>query len=88
MTETSAAGRLPDFLVIGAPKCGTHWLHECLREHPEVYLTPGVHEVFFFDRYRLHPVRSIDPHGRRRSERGAGRVERDGAGRGRLPGKR
>jgi Sulfotransferase domain len=51
MTETSAAGRLPDFLVIGAPKCGTHWLNECLREHPEVHLTPAVHEIFFFDRY-------------------------------------
>jgi hypothetical protein len=53
MTETSAAGRLllPDFLVIGAPKCGTHWLNECLREHPQVYLTPDVHEIFFFDRY-------------------------------------
>jgi len=53
MTDTSAAGRLllPDFLVIGAPKCGTHWLNECLREHPQVYLTPDVHEIFFFDRY-------------------------------------
>jgi hypothetical protein len=42
---------LPDFVVIGGPKCGTHWLNECLREHPEVYLTPDVHEIFFFDRY-------------------------------------
>jgi hypothetical protein len=53
MTDLSAASRLilPDFVVIGAPKCGTHWLNECLREHPEVYLTPDVHEIFFFDRY-------------------------------------
>jgi hypothetical protein len=53
MTDLSSAGRLllPDFVVIGAPKCGTHWLNECLREHPEVYLTPDVHEIFFFDRY-------------------------------------
>jgi Sulfotransferase domain len=52
MTDLSS-GRLllPDFVVIGAPKCGTHWLNECLREHPEVYLTPDVHEIFFFDRY-------------------------------------
>lgn len=43
--------RLPDFVVIGGSKCGTHWLNECLREHPDIYLTPDVHEVFFFDRY-------------------------------------
>ncbi len=27
-----------DFLVIGAQKCATTWLHECLREHPELGL--------------------------------------------------
>jgi hypothetical protein len=42
---------LPDFVVIGGSKCGTHWLNECLREHPEVHITPDVHEIFFFDRY-------------------------------------
>jgi len=42
---------LPNFLVIGGSKCGTHWLNECLREHPDVYLTRDVHEIFFFDRY-------------------------------------
>ncbi|HLZ37611.1 MAG TPA: sulfotransferase domain-containing protein [Mycobacteriales bacterium] len=42
---------LPDFVVIGGPKCGTHWLNECLREHPEIDVTPDVHEIFFFDRY-------------------------------------
>ena len=42
---------LPDFVVIGGAKCGTNWLNECLREHPDVYLTPDVHEIFYFDRY-------------------------------------
>jgi hypothetical protein len=42
---------LPDFVVIGGSKSGTVWMNECLREHPDVYLTPDVHEVFFFDRY-------------------------------------
>jgi hypothetical protein len=42
---------LPDFLIIGGSKSGTNWLNECLRDHPEVYLTPDVAEIFFFDRY-------------------------------------
>jgi hypothetical protein len=50
-TVRSRPSELPDFVVIGGSKCGTHWINECLREHPEVYLTPDVHEVFFFDRY-------------------------------------
>jgi hypothetical protein len=37
--------------VIGGSKSGTHWINECLREHPDVYLTREVHELFFFDRY-------------------------------------
>lgn len=38
---------LPTFLGIGAPKCGTTWLAECLREHPDVYV-PEVKEVTYF----------------------------------------
>jgi hypothetical protein len=33
-------GRLPDFLVIGAPKAGTSALHAALRQHPELYMSP------------------------------------------------
>lgn len=43
--------KLPDFAIIGGSKSGTHWLNECLREHPEVFVTRDVHEIFFFDRY-------------------------------------
>ncbi len=39
--------KLPTFLGIGAPKCGTTWLAECLREHPDVYL-PEVKELVYF----------------------------------------
>jgi hypothetical protein len=42
---------LPDFVIIGAHKGGTVWLSDCLREHPDVYMSPDVHEIFFFDRY-------------------------------------
>jgi hypothetical protein len=44
-------GRLPDFIVAGARKCGTTWLHKCLGEHPEIHLPSATKELFFFDRY-------------------------------------
>ncbi len=31
-------GTLPQFLIIGAQKCGTSWLHAGLREHPQVFM--------------------------------------------------
>ena len=37
-----------DFFGIGAARCGTTWLHECLREHPGIYL-PKKKEQHFFD---------------------------------------
>ena len=40
--------RLPDFLIIGAQKCGTTWLAAMLRQHPEVYMPDQ--EVHFFDK--------------------------------------
>lgn len=29
---------LPNFLIVGAPRCGTTYLHRCLAEHPDVYM--------------------------------------------------
>jgi hypothetical protein len=29
-----------DFLVVGAQKCSTSWLYNCLRDHPEMHLPP------------------------------------------------
>ena len=37
----------PDFLIIGAPRAGTSWLWEMLKEHPDIDL-PEVKEPFFF----------------------------------------
>lgn len=45
-------GRLPDFLVIGAQKCGTSWLAEMIARHPEAFVASR--EVHYFnkvDRY-------------------------------------
>ncbi len=50
--KTARRGLGPNFLGIGAPRCGTTWLHRMLREHPQVWLPP-VKEVHYFD--------SIDP---------------------------
>ena len=39
--------RLPDFFLVGHPKCGTTALYEILKRHPEVYM-PAVKEPTFF----------------------------------------
>ncbi len=41
-------GRLPDFLIIGAAKCGTSTLHGYLCRHPEIHMSP-IKEPCFFD---------------------------------------
>ena len=38
----------PDFIVVGAQRAGTTWLHNCLSEHPQVSL-PEEKELHFFD---------------------------------------
>src|ERR1700685_2929196 len=38
---------MPDFLVIGAPKCGTTALHAALSEHPALYMS-AIKEPKFF----------------------------------------
>jgi Sulfotransferase domain len=57
-TETSALtevshGRVPDFFVVGHPKCGTTALYEMLRSHPQIYM-PDLKETRFLAR-ELHP---------------------------------
>jgi len=42
----------PTFLIIGAQKCGTTWLHQHLRTHPDVYM-PAEKELEFFS-YQGH----------------------------------
>jgi hypothetical protein len=40
-------GRLPDFLLIGAPKCGTSALHVALTRHPRLFLAEPKEPKFF-----------------------------------------
>jgi sulfotransferase family protein len=47
------AGRVPDFFIVGHPKCGTTALYEMLRRHPQVFM-PELKETRFFSR-ELHP---------------------------------
>ena len=42
-------GRLPNFLIVGAAKCGTTSLAAWLAGHPDVHVAPEK-EVYFFDR--------------------------------------
>lgn len=39
----------PDFLVVGAEKCGTTWLADMLRQHPQVFIPPEK-EIHYFNR--------------------------------------
>jgi len=40
---------LPDFIGIGAQRCGTTWLYRHMSLHPDVWMPP-VKEIHFFDR--------------------------------------
>ena len=43
----------PNFIVAGAPKAGTTWLYQCLKEHPDIFVsTPK--EVHYFSRDRCY----------------------------------
>lgn len=44
----SAKGRLPNFLIIGAPRCGTTSLSSYLSDHPDVFIATQK-EVHYFD---------------------------------------
>ncbi|KPQ17782.1 MAG: Sulfotransferase domain [Rhodobacteraceae bacterium HLUCCO18] len=53
----------PDFLIIGAEKAGTTWLHDVLRAHPDLFL-PDTKELHFFNRFDSNG-REIDTYARR-----------------------
>ena len=36
------------FLMVGCQRCGSTWLYEALKEHPEIYL-PAEKQTHFFD---------------------------------------
>jgi Sulfotransferase domain len=43
----SFSGTIPDFFVVGHPKCGTTALHQMLKLHPQIYM-PDRKETWFF----------------------------------------
>ena len=45
---------LPDFIGIGAQKCGTTWLDKNLRSHPQVWMPP-IKELHYFDHRMSDP---------------------------------
>jgi hypothetical protein len=47
VTDTSAPERLPDFLIIGAPKAGTTALHAALMQHPQLRLSVPKEPKYF-----------------------------------------
>lgn len=47
-TCCTAPCRLPDFLCIGAQRCGTTWLYRNLLGHPDLWLPP-FKEIHYFD---------------------------------------
>ena len=40
--DPALAGRLPDFIIGGAPRCGTTWLYRALDRHPGIHLAKPV----------------------------------------------
>lgn len=57
----ASVGRIPDFLIVGHPKCGTTALFEMLSVHPEVYLPPRKEPLFFSE--ELHEFTPPRPGG-------------------------
>lgn len=73
--------RFPDFLIIGAQKAGTTWLHRNLQAHPQVWM-PKEKELHYFDeklgattslRSKLRGKRAMDERWRRQVRRQMGR---------------
>jgi hypothetical protein len=54
--------RMPDFFLVGAPKCGTTALYEMLGAHPEIFVSPIKEPDFFASdiRHAAHPAGAVD----------------------------
>jgi Sulfotransferase family len=57
--------RVPDFFIVGHPKCGTTALYEALRRHPQIYMPEGKEPWFFAS--ELHVRRPPRPEGTART---------------------
>lgn len=47
---------LPNFLIIGAPKCGTTSLYHYLDQHPQIYMSPIKEPMFFVLEGKSHEL--------------------------------
>lgn len=65
-TGQTSNDNLPDFIIIGAPKCGTSWLQGGLGHHPHVITVPeeieyfSLHLDYPFEWYAEHFARRLD----------------------------
>jgi hypothetical protein len=46
--------RYPDFVILGAPKCGSSWLQGLLRQHPRILMVPD--EIEYFSMHSDYPI--------------------------------
>ena len=76
--------KFPDFLIIGAQKAGTTWLHRNLQAHPQIWM-PKEKELHYFDekfgaktslRSKLWGERAMDERWRRQVRRQMGRYSK------------
>jgi hypothetical protein len=51
--------KFPDFLIIGAQKAGTTWLHRNIQTHPQIWM-PKEKELHYFDE-KLGAKTSLGP---------------------------
>lgn len=56
--------KVPNFLIIGAAKCGTTSLYRYLAQHPQVYMSPRKHMRHFAFEVECPPFRGPAPLGR------------------------
>ena len=49
----TAAGALPNFFVVGAPKAGTTSLYRYLKQHPQIYMSPVKEPSYFASEVRV-----------------------------------
>ena len=47
------SAKLPNFVVLGAPRCATTWLYACLAAHPDIFV-PDTKEQEFFGNFQYH----------------------------------
>ena len=59
LSPPSAKLRIPEFLIVGHPKCGTTALYEMLKAHPEVYMPEHKEPQYFATEMRAAGPRAF-----------------------------